>query len=879
LTGTVTFLLTDIEKSTHLWERDPKSMRKSMALHDALVADVVTRAGGQIVKERGEGDSHFVVFQNPSDALKAAADLQRSLSRGPEDNERPLSVRIVVHTGEVQVRGGDYYGLAVNKAARIRSVAHGGQVLVSLATRELAYSELPRSLTLVDLGEHRLRDLMRPEQLFQLAGEGLRSDFPPLRSLWGERNNLPLQLTNFVGREEELVSLRAKLSERRLLTLLGPGGCGKTRLALQCAAEAIDDHEDGVWFVDLVPASDVASVWRAVADALHITDTASKSMHDAVTEAIQQKRMLLVLDNCEHLGKSPAVVAEAILTGAPFLHILATSRRSLGLAAEAQHYVRPLTLPEKDGRGDLDSLLRYDAVQLILDRAASKAPNFRLTEENADAVAALAIALEGMPLAIELAAPRLKVLSPDQLLKRFHNSLDLLKNTSGDGDGRHRSLRAVIDWSYNQLSPPEKLLLHKMTVLPAGCTLETAEAICCGEDLPREDILDLIESLVDNSLLHVEGSDEPRYRMLETIRQYCREEIGTSSLEETHERLFLWASELASRTKPLLLGNEQDQWMKKLSQEYDNIRLALEWACNQDGIDNMALSLACNLDRFWQRKGIVSEGRVWLERALNCKGCVDLKDKATVLRSLGMFAWSQDHLDFAAKTLTESLQLFLECEDLLGAAGALANLGVISAHQGENSAARSYFLQSLDLYKELGEQTISSSVLQNLAKLELADGNEAEASRLYQQALAGLRRQGDKWVTAMTLSNMAELARRAQDYAKSAELIGEALQTWRELQTPQTIALAICEISQLAFCNEHFEFAARLLGCATHLWEEVGYILTGEQKAVTEQLRRELNEVLPSSALKAALAMGEGMTADEMAEYALSGIQLFSPVA
>ena len=506
--GTVTFLLTDVEGSTALWERSSEAMQAALARHDAIMADVVGRHNGIVVKSRGEGDSIFAVFGLARDAVAAAAELQRTLQTEPWPTETQLRVRMALHTGEAELRDGDYFGSVVNRAARLRAVAYGGQILLSQATEQLVQDHLAADLGLYDLGEHRLRNLERPERIFQLTAPDLPRESRPLLTLDTLPNNLPTQLTSFVGREREIAEVRALLSTVRLLTLVGSGGAGKTRLSLQVAAGLVDRYPDGVWLVELAALADPTLVPQTVAAALGVRDPGARSLTAVLAEHLQSKQILLVLDNCEHLVGACAELADALLHASPGLRILATSREALGIAGETTWRVPSLLLPDPRQLPTADRLLAFEAVRLFIERAVAAAPGFTITNANAPAVVQICQRLDGIPLAIELAAVRVKVLTPEQIAARLDDRFRLLTAGSRTALPRQQTLRALVDWSHELLTEPERLLFRRLSVFAGGWTLEAAEAVCADDAssgaqqaLDAFEILDLLALLVDKSLV------------------------------------------------------------------------------------------------------------------------------------------------------------------------------------------------------------------------------------------------------------------------------------------------------------------------------------------------------------------------------------------
>ena len=484
--GTLTFLLTDLEDSTLLWDQDPEAMRAALVIHDQLIEDAAAQYQGVVVRPRGEGDSRFVVFIHATDAVLAAAAVQQALYAESWQTATPLRVRIGLHTGEAGLRDGDYYGSTVNRCARLRALAAGGQTLLSRVTADLVRDELPEGLELRDLGEHQLKGLTRPEQIFQLNLPALAVEFPPLQSLDAFPNNLPAQLSSFVGRTRELAQIKTLLGETHLLTLTGSGGTGKTRLAIECAGDVLADYADGVWLVELAPVADPANVPDVLAAVLGVRQIDSRSVTQTVGDYIGAKTMLLILDNCEHVIEAAAAFTDALLRACPHLTILATSREPLGVAGETTWRVPSLVCPHEVVPLTVEGLANYDAVHLFVDRARAARPDFALSDGNAPAIVKICQRLDGIPLAIELASTRIRGLTVEQIAGRLDDRFKLLVGGSRTVLPRHQTLFALIDWSYDLLPEEERSLLRRLSVFVGGWTLEAAEAICGGQG----DVLD-----------------------------------------------------------------------------------------------------------------------------------------------------------------------------------------------------------------------------------------------------------------------------------------------------------------------------------------------------------------------------------------------------
>src|SRR5215218_2543278 len=574
-TGTVTFLFTDIEGSTGLWERDSSAMQAALARHEEILHSAIGAHRGYVFKT--VGDAFCAAFPTAPEALEAALYAQRALFAEEWPKEiGQLRVRMALHTGAAEARGGDYFGPPLNRVARLLSAAQGGQVLFSVATQELVRDQLPTGAELRDLGEHRLKDLIRPEWIFQLVARGLPAEFPPLRTLEGRLNNLPLQVTPLVGRERVVDEVRRRLlrPELRLLTLSGPGGIGKTRLALQAAAELLDEFQDGVFFVPLATVTDPQLVVSAVMGTLGVREVGDLSLVETLKRYLRDKQMLLVLDNFEQVLAAAPVVTE--LLEAPRLKVLTTSRTALRLYGEQEYAVPPLAVPDTGRLPEPEALSHYDAVKLFIERAEAAKADFSITNENAPAVAEICARLDGLPLAIELAAARVKLLPPRAMLGRLGRRLKLLSGGARDLPERQRTLRGAIEWSHTLLEEGEKTLFARLAIFSGGRTLEAIEAVCDAQgDLPM-DAFDGVSSLVDKSLLRQEEGPEgePRFMMLETIHEYAREKLRESGEAEeighAHARHFLGLAEEAELTGP-----EQAWWLERLEAEHDNLRTTL----------------------------------------------------------------------------------------------------------------------------------------------------------------------------------------------------------------------------------------------------------------------------------------------------------------
>jgi predicted ATPase/class 3 adenylate cyclase len=807
-TGTLTFLFTDIEGSTRLWEHDAPAMQAALARHDEVLGRAVEDHGGYIFKT--VGDAFCVAFPTGPDALQCALDTQRRLLASPWEQTGPLKVRIALHTGAAEERDGDYFGPPLNRVARLLSAAHGGQVLVSLATQELVRDQLPGGTSLGYLGEHRLKDLFRPERVFQLLAPELPSEFPPLRTLGVYRNNLPLQPTPLIGREKEVLEVCNLLrdDETHLLTLTGPGGTGKTRLALQAAADLLDDFPDGTFFAQLATLTESELFSSTVAETLGVRETGEQPLEESLKDYLRERRLLLVLDNFEQvLGAAPAVAE--LLAVAPGLKILATSRAPLGLYGEQEFPVPPLTLPDLTSSPSLESLTQYEAVGLFVERARAVKPDFQVTNESAPAVAEICVRLDGLPLAIELAAARIKMLPPQAMLQRLSSRLKLLTGGARDLPERQRTLRGAIEWSHALLERGEQVLFARLAVFSGGRTLEAIDAICDAEgDLPV-DAFERVSSLLDKSLLRQEEGPggEPRFVMLETVHEFAREKLEKSAeageIKRTHARYFLT---LAEGAYPELKGANQLEWLDLLEAEHDNMRAALSWALEHDEAE-MAARLGGALWLFWFVRGYHSEGRRWLQEALAMDEQGSSDSRAMVLAGLGWLAAHQGDLDRAQEACEEGLHL-LANETSEARRCLLVFLGWVEREREDYSRATQLFEESLALSQQMSDTYWHATSLSNLALVSHYRRDSETATELYEASMDLFREQGDKQSLAYCLNNLGMVAYSQGDLGRAAQLTEEGVALVRELGARVDVALGLCNLGWIALLQDDLGRAA-----------------------------------------------------------------------
>jgi predicted ATPase/class 3 adenylate cyclase len=822
----VTFLFTDIEGSTRLWESNPQAMAEALARHDGLLKSAIEARGGYVFKT--VGDAFCAAFSSASAASRAALAAQRALlEEGWAEGVGAIRARMALHAGAAEERDGDYFGSSVNRVARLLSAGHGGQVLLSHAAQELTRDDLPEGVSLRDLGERRLKDLFRPERVFQLIAPNLPTSFPPLKTLDARINNLPAQPTPLIGRERELGEVRDLLRGEgvRLLTLTGPGGIGKTRLGLQVGAELLDEFEDGVFFVALAPITDPALVASAIAEPLGVVEAGEQPLEESLKGYLRGKELLLLLDNFEQVLGGASLVGE-LLSACPKLKVLATSRSVLRVYGEQEYPVPPLELPRPGRLPPIERLSQYEAVRLFIERAKAASPNFSVTDENAPAVAEICARLDGLPLAIELAAARIKLLTPGAMLDRLGSRLKLLGGGARDLPERQRTLRDTIEWSHALLEEGEQVLFARLAVFSGGRTLEAIETVCDAKgDLPV-DALEGVSSLLDKSLLRQEvgPEGESRFVMLETIHEYARERLEASGEAEATRRLhaehFL---ALAEEAEPELRGAHQLGWFEKLEAEHDNMRAALSWAMGE-GDSEVGLRLAGSLWWFWLVRGHLSEGGRWLEGALAQDDGRSARSsaRAKALVGAGRLMLEQGDLERATALLEGGAELFREVGPKEGLADALDNLGIAQAHRGELERARALFVESAEMFREAGDGWGVAESLNNLGLTASIRGENDQAMALHEESLRIRRELADKRGIAMSLGNLAVQALIRGDHERAATLCEEGLAMARALGDRGFTATFLGNLGGAMLGQGNLERATELLAESIAIGHELG---------------------------------------------------------
>jgi predicted ATPase/DNA-binding SARP family transcriptional activator len=949
--GTVTFLMTDIEGSTALWARVGASFAPVLAEHHALLRQLFTGHGGCEVKELGDG--FLVAFERAGDALTCAVAGQRALAiHSWPDATGPLRVRMALHTGDVAPEAGDYHGYNLHHAQRLLTAGHGGQILCSEATAVLLRRALPPGVRLVDLGVYRLRDMSEPERLFQVEClEVAPRAFPPLRAERGYPGNLPLQFTRFFGREREIQQLLGMLSrftaerypggpqegslgdsaragrhgealrgealsgEPRLITLTGPGGSGKTRLALEVAAHLREAFHGAVWFVPLADLTHTDLILNQVLDAMRLPRSGELRPLDQLATVLADQPALLLLDNLEHLLPDGAAIVRSLLERAPRLTCLLTSRRRLGLAAEREFPLGPLPVPAvargatlravpptavapspcsagggrsptagpegpaaggAAGRDELTALARYPSVQLFVDRAQAVRPDFQITPANAAVVAALCERVEGIPLALELAAARAHVLRPADMLAHLEKRFEFLVSRQRDVTARHRTLRATVDWSYSLLSPELQRVFARLSVFRNGWTLQAAEAICSADGPPaasnpetwvgkevgarqprapcerqsggrqsvasgRNDVLELLEELRECSLVLMEpAAREVRFRLLETLREYARECLTPEELAALERRHAAYYLELAEKAEPHLTGSAQVEWLERLEAEHENLRAVLDWSVASaagekwlpseavPGPGEIGLRLAGALWRFWLVRGYLHEGRERLTRLLALdrpaapRGPMDAAVRARALHGAGVLIADMGDWPRSRALLGEALEIWQTLGDRSGIAASLHYLGVVAISHGDYTGGRPLIEQSLALRRELGDRWGIAASLQHRSQTARYQGDNRSARDHCEESLRIRRELGDRRGIAQSLRYLGFLTQSQGDYAAARVLLEESLTILRELGDQEGIAEVLIFMGTVARWQGEYAEARTLMEESLAIYRALG---------------------------------------------------------
>ena len=815
-TGTVTFLFTDIEGSTKMAQEFHELLPDALKKHHSILKETVKSHNGFIFKIIG--DAFCCAFQNADDAVKASVDAQKKLN-SEEWNEAVIKVRMGIHSGNAEWSGTEYTGyITLARTNRIMSAAYGGQIIISNDAFQNKRENSSEDISFRDLGERRLKDLIQPVKLYQINSEGLQADFPPLKTLDVRPNNIPIQLSSFVGREEVMIQLKDLIRQSRLLTISGSGGSGKTRLAMQVGADIIDDFENGVYISELASVSDPAFILQIIINSLGIKEEAGKTLKDSVTGYLKDKKMLIIMDNCEHLINECANLAEHLLIKCPDLKIIATSREALNCRGELTFRLPSLTLPDISVNNTPEQISVYESVRLFIERALAVNPLFRINNDNAPAVSGICNRLDGIPLAIELAAARIKILSVEKIYERLDDRFNLLTGGKRTALPRQQTLRALIDWSYDLLSENEKILWSRLSVFSGGWTLEAAEKVCSDETISKNDILELLSQLSEKSVI-IYDEIKDRYRILESLKQYGIEKLSDGKeIFLQHLNYFL---EMSEKAKPELIGENTKFWMHKIEADHNNFISAIEWSVRNENSEKGIITAAA-LGRFWNITGQYSTGIRIIEIILESAGALCKSSKVNVLNWIGSFKSSQGDYEQAKKYYEEILIIRKETGDKSGIAGSIHNLGNVALSQGDYEKAKKYYEESLAIYKEIGDKIGIATPILSLGNVALNQGDYEQAKKYYEESLVIKKEIGNKDGIARSINNLGNLAYYQGDYEQADKYYKESLHICKEIGSKNGIAASISNLGSVASNLGDYELAKKYYEESLAIRKEIG---------------------------------------------------------
>ncbi len=792
--GVVTFIFTDIEGSTKLAQEHPEALNQSLQIHNSILRQAMESNNGFVYDVIG--DSFQTAFYNELDAIKAASDAQKRLC-SVDWGHAAIRVRMGIHRGLAEWNGEKYMGyITLARSNRIMSVAYGGQILLSGDVLD-AIKESSHGFKFKDLGDRRLKDLNRPMPIYQLVADFMQSDFPPLKTLDVRPNNLPVQLTSFIGRNAEIEIVKEHIRKSRILTLTGMGGVGKTRLAMQAVADLIDENENGVWIVDLALISDPQQVSLRIMQTLGIKDELRLAAEDTLLKHLEGKQLIIILDNCEHLIAKVAVIAESILMRCSKIRIVATSREELKCSGELLHAVEPLSTPNPGNGYVPEELVQFEAVRLFIERALTVDSNFRVTGSNANALAGICHKLDGIPLAIELAASRVKNMTVEKIYERLEDRFRLLNSGKRTALPRQQTLKALIDWSHDLLEKQEQILWRRMSVFVSGSTLESIEEICADEDISADNIIEMLTSLVEKSIVTFD-SNTGHYKMLESIKYYGLNQLTESDememLFDRHQKYFL--SFLVSERDNLRSVTKVES-LNFIEKNHSNIIQAIEWSVRCDRILD-ELAIVSLMTEYWHIRGYYSEARELLESVISRSYKIRNKDRANVLRRYGYMLSLMGQHDKAQSILEESLELFRESGDDRSTAACLNNLGLAAHSRGLSDVAIDYYSQSLKLREVFEDKKGICASLNGLGIVTFERGEYEIARDYFERSLRIAREIDDREGMGINLNNLGNIYIRLRDYENARKCLEESLSIMREFGNKWGISISLLNLGSVA---------------------------------------------------------------------------------
>jgi len=822
-TGYITFLFTDIEGSTKLSQDYPDTLQSALEKHHAIMQKSIESNNGFVFEI--VGDAFCCAFEKAEDAVKAAVEVQLSLAEEKWE-DAVIKIRIGIHSGNAEWSNNKYMGyITLARTARVMSCGFGEQIIISNSTYELCRDKFDAvkemNITFRDMGERRMKDVIQPIRIFQIVSPGLREDFPPLKTLDARPNNLPVQLTSFIGREKEIADIKKLLSGARLLTLTGPGGTGKTRLSLQAAAEVIDDFNNGVWIVELAPLTDPLLLPVTIAGALGISEQPGQESFETLKNYLKQKEILIILDNCEHLIEESALITEKLLQNCTGLKIIATSREALRSQGEIVYRVLSLAHPEPDQKNTPLELSQYESVRLFIERALAVNTAFRVNNENAPALAQICIQLDGIPLAIELAAARIKVLSVEKIHEKLDDRFRLLTGGKRTALPRQQTLKAMIDWSYDLLSENEKILFQRLSVFSGGWSLAAAEEICSCDNIECFEVMDKHSNLLDKSLISTsESSGTIRFYMLESIRQYAKEKLNSD--EDIRLRHFHFFSRYADQAKMRETLPDQNSWVKLLDTESDNIRSAIQWALENQTED--ACGLVCNLIDYWDIKGYFKEAFQTSQKFLDSGNLSEMLSRANILFCAGLMAQNMGMVSEAEKLTNEGLTIFRELDNRTGIGKCVNILGVASSTDpGRGTETREYYEEAISIFRETDLKKDYAVALYNMSFVHIKEGEPEKALQLRMEALEIYRELNETHHTALIMSSLGVFELRRKNYEKAKSYAEESLAVSNDLGDYYLTSINLVNLGNIYLEMNEYEKAKALLNESVEILRDCGY--------------------------------------------------------
>jgi len=822
-TGTVTFLFTDIEGSTKFSQDFPDTLQSTLDRHHVIMQKAVESNNGFIFEI--VGDAFCCAFEKADDAVKAACDAQINLA-----NEKwvdaIIKIRIGIHSGNAEWNGERYMGyITLARTARVMFTAYGEQIIISNNTFELCKDKFEvaneKNISFRDLGERRLKDLIQPIKLYQIISDELSSDFPPLKTLDARPNNLQVQLTSFIGREREMSEVKKVIAETRLLTLIGPGGTGKTRLSLQVGADLIDDFVNGVWFIELASVQDPGLLPQIITSIFGIKEQPGQSMEDNLIGYVKDKKILIILDNCEHLISTCSNLSEKLLECSSGLKIIATSREALRCSGEKTHQVLPLGFPDPIENLSPEILTQYEAVRLFIERALAVNQKFRVTNDNAPALSQICFQLDGIPLAIELAAARIKILSLEKIYEKLNDRFKLLTGGKRTALPRQQTLRALIDWSYDLLNEKEKLLLQRLSVFSGGWTMEAAEEICSDEIIDTLEVIDLLAGLLDKSLINSkEVSESIRFNMLESLKQYAKEKLDDN--KDIIRRHFNYFKRLGDHHEMISNGMEQLEWANMIEAERGNVRIAIQWAVENDPYE--ASDIINNITEFWNIKGYFSEGLLTCMGILDKNPAITELNMARILQNTALMSNCLGKIEDAERYGKEALSIFRNLNYKKGIVNCLNLLGAnLSFNQAKAGEMLEYYNEALSLSLELNLKSETGQIKYNLSFLQMREEDYEAAFKSKTEALSIFKELRDTHQITLTLASLGVFEFRKENFEAARSYTEESLSLSQQMGDKYLISINLTNLGCIYSGLKDFEKALRLLTESIIILRECGY--------------------------------------------------------